>query len=350
MSSNLPAGLNSLPAARCVLISSYGKSGSKRLLRLFDLNPETHCRNEPDEYKNSPFNKLRQIPESWIVCRGDNEKIASHWSGAVKWAASHIGNRDQFPPPHKLASTPIASFAWRIIGSQRCRMALGFVAPEWRSEEWIPSGWLYNADKMRAAVAVFKLNHAPELTTWALQNDPTTRVIHLLRHPAAVLNSWRKRFLAISNREIVTHNNRSRLRFIMQHEPQWHHRFETVEKMSAEESELWYWCYLNEAINEIGANYPSYKVVLDEDIASNTPEIVSKMMRHCDLPISQAMINVTAKVSNEWRNELRDWHQLLDKNHINLVNRILAESPLSRHWSPNELVSGIDYKWKQLGL
>ena len=266
------------------------------------------------------------------------------------WTASHIGDRDQLPPPHKNSATQVASFAWRIIGSKRCRMALGLMAPEWRREEWVPPRWLYNADKMQAAVTVLKLNHAPELTTWALQNDPTTRVVHLLRHPAAVLNSWRKRFLAASDREMVTHNNRGRLHFIIQHEPQWRNRFGSIEQMSAEESELWYWCYLNEAIHEIGINYPSYNVVLDEDIAGDTPATVSATMQHCGLSVPQEMLDVTTRIASAWRNELRDWHQLLDNNHAILVNRILAESPLRQYWSPNELVSGIDYKWTKLGL
>jgi hypothetical protein len=341
---------SSLPAVRCVLISGYGKSGSKRLLRLFDLSPETHCRNEPYNYMDSPFHALRQAPGSWVVCRGDNEAIASRWREAVKWTASHIGDRDQFPPPHKFYATPVARLAWRVIGSRRCRKALWFVAPGWRREEWIPPAWLYDANRMRAAVTVLKLNLAPQLTTWALLNDPTTRVVHLLRHPGAVLHSWRKRLLTVSDREKVTRDNRDRLRFVAEQEPHWRHRFGSIEQMSAEEAELWYWCYLNEAIHEIGVNHPSYTVVFDEHIAHDAPAAVSAAMQFCGLTVSQAMIDVMTDVAGEWRKQLCHWRQLLDNDHVALIDRVLADSSLRQCWAPNELVSRIDYKWMQLGL
>lgn len=293
---------------------------------------------------------MRHVPSTWLVCKGDNVAIASHWHEALKWTASHIGDLDQLPPPHKSYSAPVARYAWHIIRSRRCRKALGTLVPDLRHEEWIPPTWLCDADRMRAAVTVLKLNQTPELTTWALRNDPTTRVVHLLRHPGAVLHSWFKRFLAVSDQEKVTHANRSRLRFIVEHEPHWHHLFGSIDQMSAEEAELWYWRYMNEAIFEIGVSFLSYKVVLDENIARDASAAMSAMMQHCHLTMPQIMINLITDVASEWRTGLCDWHQLLDTSHVNLVERILADSPLRQHWGPNELVSGIDYKWKQLGL
>jgi hypothetical protein len=335
---------------RCILISGYGKSGSKRLLRLFDLNPDTHCRNEPYNYRDSPFHTLRQVPDTWVVCRGDSETIASRWREAVIWTASRFGDLDQLPPPHKSYATTVAPFAWRIIGSRRCRRALWFVAQEWQRDEWTPPAWLYDADRMRAAVTVLKLNQTPDLTTWALKNDPTTRVVHLLRHPGGVLHSWCERYLAVSDREIVTQKNRDRLRFVTEQEPHWRLRFGSIERMSAEEAELWYWCYMNEAIHEIGVSCSSYNFVLDEDIARDAPTVVDMLMQRCGLTVSCSMIDVMTNVAHKWRDKLCDWHQLLDHNHVKLVDRVLADSSLRQYWGPNELVSGIDYKWTRLGL
>jgi hypothetical protein len=203
---------------------------------------------------------------------------------------------------------------------------------------------------MRAAVTVLKLNLAPQLTTWALLNDPTTRVVHLIRHPGAVLHSWRKRLLSVSDREMVTRDNRDRLRFVAEQEPSWRHRFGSIERMSAEEAELWYWCYLNEAIHEIGVNRPSYTVVFDEDIARDAPAAVSAAMQRCSLTVSPAMMNAMTDVAGEWRDQLCDWRQLLDSDHVALVDRILADSSLRQCWPSNALVSGIAYQWMQLGL
>jgi hypothetical protein len=299
---------------------------------------------------DSPFHALRQEPDTWVVCRGDNEAIASRWREAVKWTASHIGDRDQLPPPHKSYATPIARHAWRIVGSRRYRKALWFVAPGWQREEWIPPVWLCDADRMRAAIAVLKLNLTPQLTTWALLNDPTTRVVHLLRHPGAVLHSWRKRFLTVSDREMVTRNNRRRLQFVVEQEPRWRHRFGSFERMSAEEAELWYWCYMNEAIYEIGVNCPTYSLVFDEDISRDAPAAVIPVMQRFGLSVSQAMIDVMTDVAGEWREQLCDWRQLLDSDHVALVDRILADSSLRQCWLPNVLVSRIAYKWMHLGL
>jgi hypothetical protein len=120
--------------------------------------------------------------------------------------------------------------------------------------------------------------------------------------------------------------------------------------MSAEEAELWYWCYMNEAIHEIGVSCSSYNFVLDEDIARDAPTVVDMLMQRCGLTVSSSMIDVMTNVAHKWRDKLCDWHQLLDHNHVKLVDRVLADSSLRQYWGPNELVSGIDYKWTRLGL
>jgi hypothetical protein len=341
---------NRLSAARCALISGYGKSGSKRLLRLFDLSPETHCRNEPYNYANSPFRALRQPPGSWVACRGNDEAIASRWHEALQWTASRIGDRDQLPPPRKSYDTFLAPHAWRLVGSRRSRKALWFVTPDWRHEEWTPPAWLCDVVRMRAALTVLKLNLAPRLTTWVLRNDPNTRVVHLLRHPGAVLHSWCRRLLTVSDRETVTRDNHDRLRFVAEQEPDWRHRFGSIEKMSGEEAELWYWRYLNETICGVGAGLPSYCMVLDEDIAHAAPAAAGAAMRYCGLTVTQAMSDAMNNVAGEWRKQMCDWRHFLDKEHVALVERILADSVLRQYWPPDAMVSGIDYKWMRLGL
>ena len=74
------------------LVSGHGRSGTNWLLELLDLSPQTFCRNEPSGILNSP---LKQFDYDRFVKRANQCALAESWDDAVRWTASHVGERDR---------------------------------------------------------------------------------------------------------------------------------------------------------------------------------------------------------------------------------------------------------------
>ena len=83
---------------RYIIISGAGKSGSKRILKILDLCPDTHCRCESNSLPGSRFAAL---PTRDILWPEIDEHMDAGWDGAMEWAATCVGERDHLPTPPK---------------------------------------------------------------------------------------------------------------------------------------------------------------------------------------------------------------------------------------------------------
>ncbi len=332
----------------CVLVSGFGKSGSKRLLRILDLSPTTHCRNEPYNLCNSPFRRLCSFPRGWVVLPDDEQIMGEWWDEAVRWTIERAGERDHLPPPSKDHFYPAARRLGlvRLLSSRKARKALGIVAPSLRKDEWLFPRWIANKDRLLQSTPVIKVNVAPAMTVWVLKHRPRSRVLHLVRHPAAVLHSWLVRYWAHHDGDEVRLANVRRLETIGEIDPAWGTRFGDVGKLSAGEAELWYWCYVNETIHEAGRGLSQYELVRDEDIARDGLGVARRLYDVCDIRWDETVERTLSEAARGWRQCTTAWRDLLEPCQIESVERILHCSNLDYLWDDGQIVSRIDYTWR----
>lgn len=333
----------------CILISSTGKSGSKRLLRILDLSRVTHCRNEPYNLSHSPFRKLHSRPGMWVVDCSDNDLFAEHWNKALRWSSIRNGDTDFLPPPFKTHLRKSAQYTGllRIIASRRGRKVLGTIFSDLRRDEWVLPSWIAAARRVERARLVVKINLAPGLSSWVLSHRPRCQVVHLIRHPAAVLRSWQIRHLAKCDPDEVRSANIERLRYVTERCPSWATRFGDLVDLSAEEAELWYWCYVHENLGEAG-QVGRYLRIRDEDIALKNVCVAKRLYSACELPWDSVIERALKKASSNWRGSTSPWQALLRPRESEMVARILSQTWLGELWEENQIVSRIDYQWKTL--
>ncbi len=332
-----------------VLISGTGKSGSKRLLRILDLSRVTHCRNEPYNLSCSPFRKLHSRPGMWVADSLDDDLFADQWDDAVRWSSIRNGDSDFLPPPFKTHLRRSAQYTGllRIIASRRARQVLGTIFPSLRRDEWVLPWWIAKRRHVERAKLVVKINLAPGLSSWVLTHRPRCQVVHLIRHPAALLRSWQIRHLAKYDPDEVRRASIERLRYVTERCSSWATRVGDVADLSTEEAELWYWCYVNENIGEAG-RVGRYLRIRDEDIALKNVCVVQRLYSACELPWDSVIERALKKASSNWRLSTSPWQALLRPRESEMVARILSQTWLGELWEENQIVSRIDYQWKTL--
>jgi hypothetical protein len=331
----------------CVLIHGYGKSGTKRLLRIFDFSPITHCRSEPYGLAGSPFQRLFTPLRRWIALPDDERLIEEKWDNAVQWCALRMGERDRWPP---VAKSHHHRLAWhgglfRLLASRKVRGIAGFIMPSLRRSEWLMPSWMSNQATLSRAILVLKINSSPGFATWVLNHRPRHKVIHLVRHPGAVLHSWSVRLLAQMDYDGVRRDNLERLRVISQLRPSWAKRFGDVESMSAEEAEMWFWLFCTETTHQAGLGLDQYALVLDEHVVQNAIAVSQRLFQVCHLPWSRSVETRLLKRAPTWQGCTACWRDLLKSDQVSLIERILDRSSIKGWWSENQLVSRIDYSW-----
>src|SRR3712207_4350983 len=116
-----------------VLIVGHGRSGTNWLLDILDNSPRTHCRNEPNEIAASPLAKL---PSPYVPGQ-DLAPMARDWDAAVRWTATHMGERDHAwagPKDHVFGFSRATGLARTM--NRRPRRIVGTLVPSLRGGEW----------------------------------------------------------------------------------------------------------------------------------------------------------------------------------------------------------------------
>ena len=316
--------------SKYILIVGQGRSGTNWLLDLLDLSPNTHCRNEPDELKNS---RLAQLP-SPTVRHPLDDSFPSEWDQAVASASLSMGDRDRIGSRRKShIYEPVRRLGGGLVlGKRRVRQFLSPVFPGLGQPEWLIPWWFAPPDVLKQALTVLKINMAPAWADWVLRNRPTVLVIHIVRHPGGFLNSMSRRYWADQDITVVKQNNRERLRQIVKHEPEWAERFGDIDAMSVEESELWYWRYASETIHTTGEGRPNYVQLVYEDLVANPIEVAKHVYEKCHLPWTKEIEAEIAKSASSSTAIATAWYKKLEPEQIELVQRILDSSLMSQWW------------------
>lgn len=278
-----------------IVITCAGRSGSKWLLRILDLHPNTLCRNEP--HRISPELNVPGHPE---------------WSAIAARAGRSIGAYDPCPQVRKVyvyRTSRLLGLEW--LTYRRSAKKLFGLYPEGEYPWFLGSSW-----RVSAARPVLKIINATDTILWLLENRPDIPIMHIVRHPGGVLNSWLRRFVSERSFERVMENQRDVLRQILKKDPGYGAHFGDLAELTIAEAKLWSWRYAQEAIFQAGKGRTNYRMIVYEDLAQH-PVFNSKTTFHhvgLDWPdgIEGRIKSICAgsnEIASKWRDQLAPEHQ-----------------------------------------
>lgn len=313
-----------------IMISGHGRSGTNWLLEVLDLSGHTYCRNEPNELCDSPLSKLGS---EWVR-EIDEAEFGEMWDQAMATTAISIGSRDQRISRDKdfLRTFPRLVGLYRIARNYRLRKSINKIAPTARCHEWLASPLVFNHSQMRQALTVIKINQAPGWASWLLENRKRAGVLHIVRHPAGMLNSWRKRYLEKNVREKVEAENRHRLNKIARLAPDWGTRFGNIDAMSVEESELWFWRYSVESVHLAGQSNEGYHLVLFDDLASNPDKGARGVYQFCGLNYTREISDQVKRSSEHSQSIADSWKKAMSDQDKRKIAKVCRGSLMSEWW------------------
>ncbi|MEQ9237507.1 sulfotransferase [Coleofasciculus sp. E2-BRE-01] len=312
-----------------ILIVGQGRSGTNWLLDLLDISPKTYCRNEPNELPTSP---LAQLPLA-VVRHPLGDDFGQQWDKAVASVSVRMGERDRIGAyPKFYLNESMRGLGSFVLSKRRLSQLISPVMPSLRQPDWPVPRWFADIDGLRQALTVLKFTMVPAWAEWVLINRPNVLVIHIVRHPGGFLNSMINRYWSEQDITVVKKNNQERLKQITKSEPHWAERFGDIEAMSVEESELWYWGYATKTIHSVGEGLPNYMQLIYEDLAANTVTVTKRLYEKCHLPWTKDIEAEIAKSASRSKEIAKAWYEKFDQEQIDLVKRMLAESPTSAWW------------------
>lgn len=202
-----------------------------------------------------------------------------------------------------------------------------------RGSEWRVPLWMIDEKQLDESLPIFKINNAPGLGIWALRHRPQMRLLHLVRHPGGMLNSWTKRYLSQADSEYVLQHNRDRLKRIIQLAPQWQPRFGDIDAMDLKEAELWYWRYANETLYVEGQQHDQCHTIAYEQLTREPLACARQAFDFVGLAWSPRIEQSVVAMSKDSPQIAKAWHSRLTAEQIDMVHRVLDGSPLQQLWN-----------------
>lgn len=326
-----------------IFVASYGRSGTNWLLNLLDLHPSTHCRNEPDRLATSLFQQLPSNERPVVA----PEEFAVTWDAAVRWACMRYGERDRMPRRHKsyLRDRSVDLGLFRMLQRRRVRLLLSVASPSLRTAEWTVPWWLDAPDALARARHVLKLNDRHCWYAFVMAHRPGSRVLHLVRHPGGMLQSWRKRWLGRNDPERVRQECVARLARISRINPAWAERFGDLDEISTAAAELWYWRYSTEFMCRHGARSSSYKRLVYEQLVADPARQLRDVYEFCglswDADIEREVDSQgrSPKSGKHWYERVPvdaraafQWREHTSPEDFALIEHVLTGSPMEHWW------------------
>ncbi len=310
-----------------VIISGHGRSGTNWLLDVLDFSDSTYCRNEPNALCGSAF--ARFWP-GWLL----NPDLPDLWDRTVELSATSLGNRDHAIENKKIFLRKYVRQLGlcRLHGSSRLRMALASLAGARGKEEWPVWPLVFDRRRLAQALTVFKINQSPALVSWVLGNRPDAGVIHIVRHPAGMINSWKNRYLGKAGLEQVAEDNRRRLVSIARHDTEWGERFGDIDAMSVCESEMWFWRYSTELVHLAGRGSPRYHLVLFEDMADHPDGVAEAVYSFCGLDYGDDVRRRVQESGASSRDIASSWRESMPESDLRTIEKVCAGSLVLDWW------------------
>ena len=166
-----------------IIICGTGRSGTNRMLDVFDFHESTLCRNEVHALDTH----VGRLPRAeWDADLP--HAFSSDWEDAIRSSASTQSARDRLRFADKNYLNKFAQLTGPLVRRRNVRrIVVG------RRQEWpIPSVWL---KKKEAILPVIKILSRGRWIAETHAAFPDQFVVHVLRNPKSVLQSWMNRFV-----------------------------------------------------------------------------------------------------------------------------------------------------------
>ncbi len=204
---------------------------------------------------------------------------------------------------------------------------------------WSLPSILGSSEELAKAYTIIKVNQVPLLVQWILGERQDVPVINIVRHPCGRYASFAKRFLAKSDPESELALTRAHLRSIAADDEVWRERFGSIDEMGHVASQTWMWRFVNESIEESGAENPKFMRIIFEEMTSDP-------MPHAKAAYELFGLEWTPDVSALVEQGLEEsvwgkldpkqvasaWRQSLSIDEIDEIETILADSPMADWW------------------
>lgn len=302
------------PATRpkLVVVTCAGRSGSKWMLRLMDFHPQTLCRNEPD--RMTPAIKDASTPD-W-----------GEWEQLGMSIGPRIGFVDRPPamPKDHMRGWVKATRADKLLYAHRFQKLTG------RHPEGRYPALFYNGEQTAQAQRVLKLINARHQVCRLLTETTHIPVIHMVRHPGGMLNSWLNRFAPTKDESDLVDTQRQILRRIHDSDPAYEQITGPADALDLVELKLWSWRHAQDSILRLGAAHPRYISVVFEQLSSNALELMTPIYAMCGLEYTDTMRDLIRAETARSEEIGSAWKDRLPPERVELVERVLQGSLVSR--------------------
>jgi len=307
-----------------VVVTGHGRSGSNRVLDLFDCHEGTLCRNEPNEV---PGGAMSRLPDGFFL--GDLDAgFLPAWRHAVAVTGRSFSERD------RIGACPKAWAGWAaravvgrgVLARRRVRRAAGWLVPAWRESEW-PASRLYGAGADRA-LPVLKVLLCQGWIDAVFAAEPGLRVVHNVRDPAAFLRSWYRRYVPRRGERRVFEDNVATIDRILTHFGAAPGRFEAFSTEALVESELWRWRYVNEPLYGRLEGHERYALVRYREASADPVALARRLFAFAGLGLAPRHEARIAGLENTLFGRQPDAPTLDDAVLDAVAERVLADSPL----------------------
>ena len=314
------------PAPGPVIITGHGRSGSNRVLDLFDCSAVTLCRNEPNEV---PGSALAGLPDGFFFeDRGPDFEDALLDALAV--AARSFSTRDRIGTSPK-AWVP----AWqrRVVGRGllargRLRGLLAPVAPGLAREEVTP-GMLYGGARLDGAVPVFKILLSQGWLCGLLEARADFRVVHNIRDPHGFARSWWTRYLGPRDRARVFAECMVSVPRVLEELGGVPGDLSRPTDEALVEAEMWRWRYANEPLFVRYGDHPRYRHVLYAEASRDAGALARSLFAFAGLPYGAEERGRVLSMTNTMFATRPDVAPLDDAVLERVVQRVMDGSPLN---------------------
>ncbi len=317
-----------------VLVTGAGRSGTSWLGKLLDASPRVFYKHEPDNWTYVPW--FRNIP-SRLDDVPENDSYREEVIGALE--RSFWTHCLHFVAPPDFPKKFLRHRLWRLMNlGLRAHRKLGlgdgpsFTIPRWMFREDISQIHFV----VKSVMSNLRL-------AWLHRNFPTFRLLLIIRHPGGYLSSWLR---GARDHGWAGFGDKSRLNGTLlpfpraEHEkyaPAYHHG-------SRFERELIYWIIVNETPLLELAESSALKVVVYEELCSDTEGVLRRVYEHCGIPLGESTKRFieasTSKHQDGFYSVFKDpsrvaeqWREVLSSEQIETVDSYLAGSFLSKLWS-----------------
>lgn len=325
-------------AAPSVLITSSGRSGSNWLLGLFDTAPSTVCRNEPHGIPGSVLHAA-----TWERTPADAAALLDRsWDEEAQRLRRSFWRRDQLPPPEKSHHrwpqlSRAAIRATRVDSIRRVMRGLGIGGEAHR----FPRPMIRSAELSRSTL-VLKVGPHWWIPEWFLHREEAPPVVHLVRHPGAVLESYLRRHhrhldasqVEAERTRYITVNERSASDRLVS-DP----RLPRFSELGLPELMAWHWRLNNRRIADLGEGKPNYQRVRYEDLVAEPLENAEAVLRRAGVEVDDvgrlhAAIgrSVFGDLPTDSSTLIEGWRDRLDDEMEHLVDIALGDEQLRSWW------------------